>query len=450
MDTTYELSDLDKAGFTKSVKVVLFYDLATADSESVVSSFLEGVRNATRYLPFMAGHLQFTKSGKLCIVTSTDSSVDVNICRFTSTECEPFSALAKDSFSPNELDLTRFLPEEPTANHPVCLVQLSLIHGGLVVGFRVNHAAGDWVSLDTFFSLVCQSSKAHEEGRSMPTYTLDGVDLKRVPYNTPAPDPTLSHQDRLAQLPLFHVIQKSQFQFKPPPPTRAGIYRIAEPTIQQLKAQCTPYLDQVEYITSYDCISALIWIALTRARLHLHPDQTNAPSRFVHPINVRSRDPEHKTSPQYFGNAVIGTLAGPIPAHTLIANENRSVAAAASRIRQSIHAVDVSTIGHLTALQASLADSEMLLPNADFADMDLFMNTWYTGSAANYDLGGGTAGPVAFRVQAGMPGACAMILPNLSGGASTKVFEVLVQASVLEYELLETDEQFLKYFEHVV
>ncbi|PWY66383.1 hypothetical protein BO94DRAFT_540666 [Aspergillus sclerotioniger CBS 115572] len=438
---TYGLSDLDKGGFTKSVKVVLFYYIpATVDPERVVSSVFEGVKNATRQLPFMAGHLQFNPSKTLCIETSPDSSVEVSIRRFTSTECEPFSILAKASFSPN-LDLTRFLPQEPTPTHPVCLIQLSLIQGGLVIGFRVDHAAGDWVSLDTFISLVCQSSKAHQEGQVMPAYTPD---LHRAPYNTPSPDATLSQQDRLAQIPLFHIVNKSQFQFNPPPSTRAGIYRITESTIQQLKAQCVPYLDEVEYITSYDCISALIWTSLTRARLHIHPDQANTPTRFVHPIDVRSRDPHHKTSSRYFGNAVIGTLAGPVPATTLISN---GLAAAATLIRQSIHAIDISKIGHLTALQASLADTEMLLPNANFAGMDLFMNTWYTGSADKYDLGA-TAGPVAFRVQAGVPGACAMILPNLAGGA-TRVFEVFVQAPVSEYECLMKDKGFLDYFEHV-
>ncbi|GCB20530.1 10-deacetylbaccatin III 10-O-acetyltransferase [Aspergillus awamori] len=442
---TYDLSDLDKAGFTKTVKVVLFYDLqATVDPESVISSLLEGVKHATHLLPFMGGNLQLNESGRLCIVASPDSSVQVSIRRFTSTECNPFHVLAQDSFSPSKLDLTRFLPEEQTAKHPVCLMQVSLIQGGLAVGFRVDHAAGDWVSLDTFISLVCQSSKAHQEGLTMPTYTPD---LKRDPYNTPALNITLSREDRLAQLPLFHIIEKSKFQVKSPPPTRAGIYRIAEPTIQQLKARCAQYLDQVEYVSSYDCISALVWIALTRARLHIHPDQANAPSRFVHPIDVRSRDPEHKTSLQYFGNAVIGTLAGPVPATTLISDGDRSLAAAATKIRQSIHAVDISKIGHITALQTSLADTQILLPNADFAGMDLFMNTWYTGSAAKYDLGGAPR-PVAFRVQAGVPGACAVILPNFYE-SDTRVFEVFVQAPEPEHEALMEDVEFLKYFEQV-
>ncbi|GLB02558.1 hypothetical protein AtubIFM57258_003913 [Aspergillus tubingensis] len=441
----YELSDLDKGGFTKTVKAVLFYDLhATVDPESVVSSLLEGVKHATRQLPFMAGYLEFNKSGRLCIVTSPDSAVEVSVRRFASTECEPFHDLARHSFSPSKLDLAQFLPKDPIAKHPVCLMQINLIEGGLAVGFRVDHAAGDWVSLSTFISLVCQSSKAHQEGLDMPTYTPD---LKRDPYNAPALDITISRQDRLAQLPLFHIIEKSKFQFKPPPPTRAGIYRITEPTIQQLKARCTPHLDQVEYITSYDCISALLWRALTRARLHIHPDQANTPTQFVHPIDVRSRDPEHRTSLQYFGNAVIGTLAGPVSATTLISEGDRDLAATATKIRQSIHAVDIFKIGHLTALQTSLADTEMLIPNADFANMDLFMNTWYAGSAARYDLGAATR-PVAFRVQAGVPGACAIILPNFIEG-DTRVFEVLVQAPEKEYEALVRDVEILRYFEQV-
>ncbi|PWY82486.1 hypothetical protein BO83DRAFT_395606 [Aspergillus eucalypticola CBS 122712] len=442
---TYELSDLDKGGFTKTVKAVLFYDLqATVDPESVVSSLLEGVKHATRQLPFMAGYLEFNTSGRVCIVTSPDSAVEVSVRRYTSTECEPFQVLAQDSFSPSKLDLTHFLPKDPIAKHPVCLIQISLIQGGLAVGFRVDHAAGDWVSLSTFISLVCQSSKAHREGLDMPTYTPD---LIRDPYNAPPLDSTISQQDRLAQIPLFHIIEKSKFQFKPPPPIRAGIYRITEPTIQQLKTQCAPYLDQVEYITSYDCISALLWRTLTRARLHIHPDQANAPSRFVHPIDVRSRDPEHKSSLQYFGNAVIGTLAGPVPATTLISNGDRGLAAIATKIRQSIHAVDISKIGHLAALQTSLADTEMLIPNADFAGMDLFMNTWYAGSAAKYDLGAATR-PVAFRVQTGVPGACAIILPDFSGSV-TRVFEVFVQAPEKEYDALVRDAEFMNCFEQV-
>ncbi|OJJ45939.1 hypothetical protein ASPZODRAFT_133806 [Penicilliopsis zonata CBS 506.65] len=448
--TTYGLSDLDKGGLTKSVQFVLFYALpATTDLQKVISSLLAGVENATHHLPLMAGNLQFVESGKLAILSPPGSSIDVKICRLE--DSQSFSALAKDLFSPNDLDLSPFLPSEasPGKPSPVCLIQLSLIEGGILMGLRVSHAAADWTSLDTFLTLICQGSQAFHHQKAMPPSPLDlARDLNRAPYNTPAPDPAFSQQDRLAHLPLFHIMEKSQFQFKPPPVTRAGIYRISEPTIQQLKTQCSPHLDQVDYITSYDCIAALIWTALTRARLRVRPGQENAVSRFVHPIDVRSRDPEHRTSPRYFGNAVIGSLAGPVPAHVLATPGVRGLAAAATQIRQSIHAVDVSTIGHFTALQASLSDTQMLLPNADFADMDLFMNTWATGNAAKYELGS-VGRPVAFRVKVDMPAACAMILPDLSGDEA-RVFDILVQAPMPEYQVLTRDPQFLRYFEPVV
>ncbi|RAH43116.1 uncharacterized protein BO95DRAFT_216068 [Aspergillus brunneoviolaceus CBS 621.78] len=450
---SYELSDIDKMGFTKTVKIVFFYELqATVDTENLISSLLEGIRNATRQLPFMAGDLQFNEAGKLCSVTTADSEIDVNIRRFEPTECEPFSALAKGSFSP-ELDLTRFLPEEPVGKQPACKIQIGVIDGGLTLGLRLNHAAGDWTSLDTCLSLISQSTKAHLEGQAMPTYTPD---LNRAAFNTPAPDPAITRADQLAKVPFFSVIEKSQFKINPPPPCRANIYRISEPTIQRLKAECTPHLDGVDYITSYDCISALIWTAITRARLHVLPDKSNAPTRFVHPIDVRTRDPDQKTSPQYFGNAVLGTLAGPLPAQDLIASADgatdapapaRSLATAASLVRRSISHIDVSSFAAMTGLLASLTPTETLAPNADFGDMDLFMNTWYSGSVEKYDLGAGVV-PAAVRVQAGMPGACASILPNFSRGGP-RVFDVYVQAPVEVYEVLDGDEQFLKHFELV-
>ncbi|KAL5341035.1 transferase [Aspergillus crustosus] len=448
--TTYELSDHDKGGFTKSVKAVLFYDLDGADPEPVVSSFQEGVKNAIRHLSFMAGNLQINESGKVTIVTSSESTMEVIVRRFTPPELPSFSDIAKDSFNPDTLDLAPFLPEEPTTN-PVAIIQLNILDGGLAVGFRINHAAGDWVSIDTFLSLVCQSTKAHQEGNAPPA-PLHAVDLNRAPFNAPPRNPDIAQEDHLAHLPLFHVIEKSKFLFNPPPPARTGIFRITESTVQKLKEETKPHLTGVEYITSYDIIAAIFWTALTRARVQTRPEKGDASSRFVHPIDVRSRDPENKSSPGYFGNAVIGSLAGPLSAKDLTKNDIPTLALAASHIRQSIQAISISSIAHMIALQASLSGSEMLIPNADFADMDLFMNTWYSGTRENYDLGGVAGpGPVAFRVSAGMMGACVGILPNLSRvGEGERVFEAYFQTEVGEFDAVLMDGGFLGVVEYVV
>ncbi|OJJ80663.1 uncharacterized protein ASPGLDRAFT_69144 [Aspergillus glaucus CBS 516.65] len=371
-----------------NVKVFIFYELQPSiHLDNLISSMVEGVRNATHQLPFMAGNFQVDDSSKLCIITPPGSHIEVNIRRTESMEHKSFPASAKNSFSPNDLDLTQLLPEEQTAENPVCALQLSLVEHGMILGFRINHAAGDWSSIDTFLSLICQSSKAHHEGLKMPTYTPD---LNRAPYNAPATDPAISRQDLLERLPTFYIMEKSQFKPKPSPPSQSNIYKISEPSVQQLKAHCAPYLSEIDYVTSYDCIFVLIWTSITRVRLHLHPEKATSLSRFVHPIDVRTRDPENKTSERYFGNAVIGSQADPLTAQALVSDGDR-----------------------------------------DFTDMDMFMNTWYSGSAEKYDIGAASL-PVAFRTHSSMAGACMVILPNFSRGA-TRFFEVLVHLAVEEH-----------------
>lgn len=443
----YELSDFDKMGITKNVQLVIFYRLQpTVNLDKLISSMTEGVKNATRQLPFMTGNFQFDDAGRLYIETSPGSELEVGIRRFNSTEHLSFSALANSSFSPNNVDLAQFLPDEPVAKKPACALQLNIIEGGLVLGLRMNHATGDWASIDTFLSLICQSSKAHQEGLEMPTYTPD---LNRAPYNTPAPGSTISRETHLEKLPMFYVMEKSQFKPKQPqpPPYRSSIYKISEPAIQQLKAQCAPHLSEVDYISSYDCISVLMWKSLTRVRLQIHPEKMTSPTCFIHPIDVRSRDPEKKTSKRYFGNAVIGSQAGPLTAEALVSGGDRGLAAAATLIRKSVNSIDLSTINHMTSLIGSLSPTETLGLNSDFTDMDLFMNTWHSGSAEKYDIGAGSV-PVACRPVNSTPGSSMVILPDFSRGA-TKVFEAVVKATIEESELLKKDEEFLKYFEFV-
>ena len=142
--TTYELSDLDKMGIMKSVNLVIFYKLLpNADLDTLLSSWKEGMKNATRQLPFMAGHLQFDDSGRPCIEASPGHELEFEFRRFDTESHQGLSALAKSSFSPNGANLPQFLPDKPTTQKPVCDLRLSLIDGGLVLGVRMNHGAGD-------------------------------------------------------------------------------------------------------------------------------------------------------------------------------------------------------------------------------------------------------------------------------------------------------------------
>lgn len=445
MDDTfkYELSDMDKVGMRKTVMLFILYELQPiTDREVLVKSIIEGVKHATSQLRFIAGELQAEDSDEVYIVTTPRSQVEIKVSHFKSTEHKSLSVLAADGFHPRELDCARLLPKEPEEKTPVCTLQLSLIDGGLILGLCMNHAAGDWNSIDTFLSLACQSVKSHSEGAAMPTYTPD---LTKAPFNVSSSGLEMSRAELLENLPGFHVANVSSLKFNKPPASNFGIYKILDPSIKQLKVECMPFLSGVDYISSYDCISALVWRVVTRARLSLHPENSHSPSRLVHPVDVRRRDPENKTSERYFGNAVIAAQAGPLTAETIVSEGPRGLALAASSIRRSVSSVNMSSIGYMTSLMKSLYPGETVMPHAEFAGMDLFMNSWYSGTAEKYDIG--TAVPVAVRLPALMVGA-ALILPNFSSG-ETRAYEVYLELVAEEHELLRKDEEFLKYFEVV-
>lgn len=121
----------------------------------------------------------------------------------------------------------------------------------------------------------------------MPTFKPD---LNRAPYNTPADIPKFSRQDSLKSLQIFYVMEKSQFKPPSSTPSEPKVYRISDEAVKDIKAQCSSYLTGVDFVSSYDTISALVWTSITRARLGLHPEKKTSPSRFIHPIDVaRSR-----------------------------------------------------------------------------------------------------------------------------------------------------------------
>lgn len=439
-----DLSDLDRISVPMMVKAFVFYELQPGvDTNHFAASVKEGLSNATRQFPFMAGNLQVDKSGRLCIVTAPGKHVRCIVNYLGPREHKSFSALATDSFSPNDLDPVLLLPEMPADEKPVCALQLNVIEGGLILGFTMHHMVGDWASMDAFLSLICQGAKAHQQGQEMPVYTPD---LNKTPYNGTE---GLPRQELLDRLPTYHVAEKAPFVPKPPPPFQTSIYQITEASVQQLKAQCTPYLQGVDYISTYDCISALLWTSITRARIRLHPEKATSLTRLLHPVNVRSRDLENRTSERYFGNGAFPTHAGPMTAQEMTLDGEKGLATAASLIRQSIDPVSLSSIHDLTSLVKTLSPTEQLGVHSDFHDMDILMNSWCTRGIGidKYHMGGGSL-PVAFRTHRPVTGAYCLVLPSI-GRRDNRVFEIFVQVAAEEHELLRRDEEFLKYFELV-
>ncbi|KAI9039215.1 uncharacterized protein KD926_009849 [Aspergillus affinis] len=434
-----ELSEIEKVATPMMTKAFVFYEiLPTTDLDKVISSFREGLKNATRQAPFVAGNIEYDTTGKPpYILTHPGERTELFTVRhFSSAEHKSFAALAGGAFGPADFDPDQLVPELPAGTKPVCAIQLNIIEGGLILGFTLNHVAGDWTSMDTLLSLICQGSRAHQQGLKMPTYTPD---LNRDPYNAQF---AISKDNLPEELGMYYVKEKVPFIPKPPPPFQTSIYKTTDALMQQLKQKCTP-LHGLEYVSSYDCLSALLWTSITRARLQLQPEKSTTKSTSLHPVGLRSRDPQKKTSERYFGNSVFPAWVRPTDSQALV-SEN-GLALAASSIRKCIQQVNIDWAGSIASLVASLAPNEALGYHVDFHDMDVLINSWYSGTAENYDIGTGSL-PVAFRTARPITGGCALVLPNFSKG-DTREYEVFVQLESQQHELLRRDAEFAKYFE---
>ncbi|KAJ6021097.1 hypothetical protein N7540_006601 [Penicillium herquei] len=439
-ETKYELSDIDRITVPMMVRAFLIYKVSSiSDLDQLIISINEGVQNATRQMPFMAGMIKYNEKGKPYILTPPGAQVKCHVQCFENTEHKSFSKLASDSFSPVDLDSTKLLPELPVGEKPVCAIQLNTIEGGLILAFTMAHTAGDWESMRVFLSLICQGSKAYQQGHSMPTYTPD---LNRSAYNGQN-KAGISKHDLVKKVTGFYLMEPGSFIPKTPPPFRTAIYKISQSALTDLKAQCTPI--DVEYISSYDSMTALFWVALTRARIQLYPGKIESQSRVGHPIDLRSRDPDNLSSARYFGNAVFPTLAD-LDAQSLLADDGLSIAS--SSIRKSINEINMDYIKDRTALVASLGPTDVLGYHVDFHDMDVMMNTWFSGNAQDFVIGNNLA-PTTFRTQRPITGACFLVLPNV-GGAESNDREVFIQLEEREYEIMRLDEQFSRFFQMVV
>ncbi|KAJ5573370.1 uncharacterized protein N7459_007797 [Penicillium hispanicum] len=438
-----ELSDLDRVTIPMMVKAFVVYELLpTVDLSSLISSLMEGLDDATRQFPFMAGSVQVDQCGKPYIVTVLGKGVQCIIQHFAPTESPSFSKLAAGSFCPTDMDETQLLPRLKLDEKPVCVLQLNIIDGGLILGFTMHHSAGDWVSMHSFLSLICRSCQARQNGLPMPLYTPD---LNKSPYNGQFVDPETTKIGLLKKCPGYYVIDlKESLAPKPSPPFQTCIYRTTASAIQHLKQQFTP-IKEVEYVTSYDCLSAILWKAITRARVQLRPEKSASQTRLLHPIDLRARDPEGRTSKRYFGNGVIPSQAGPLDVNVLLSE--RGLATASSMIRKSINLTSMASLQDLTLLAKTLEPTERLGYHADFHDLDILMNTWFSGRGEDFHIGGGSL-PRAFRTHRPITGACCLVLPNFSPG-DTRVYEVIVQLEVEQHSLLQMDTEFSKFFELV-
>lgn len=207
-----------------------------------------------------------------------------------------------------------------------------------------------------------------------------------------------------------------------------------------LKEQVTQLIPANTWVSTSDCLTALIWVAIMRARKSRLPESGTA--RFTFAVDARN-----KVSPplmkEYIGNAIVHTVAT-CPLSALVAGESINPSAlttAAIAIRAAVRAVDASYISRRLALFAGLPDTlaagVAYKRAADCGGLGLDFSSWREQIAGiKFAIPGvGNGGyPEAFRKTWSASEGAVNVMPKCGGGVGDdrQDYEVLLGLNVHE------------------
>lgn len=324
-----------------------------ADKNTILSNICEGLRRLLGEYRFLAGALHEPESGARPFVrlTTSHASFDVHIQDVTITDPDfpSFDQLKTQHFPHSQLD--RMLPEllEPSLaselgeGYPAMVVQLNLIRGGLIMGVAIHHLLVDARGLDLLLARWAIHTRFVSDPSRYPpptplqhrdlnpailmksvsnaaTNTVDYrespvASLKYSPGGLPAP-----------QIPLTVVDQH--------------IWHIPASKLALLKASAAPKPDDdtQQWVSTNDCITALMWQAVTRSRLAAHgiesPYDDTRLIALQNSLDVRGAFKGSGGIPQaYAGNVVMFSKAE-MPLCQLVRPEG--FRAAAVKVRDSV------------------------------------------------------------------------------------------------------------------
>lgn len=360
----------------------------------------------------------------------------------------PPSAMKKEKLSA--------VPEHPKAGEtrPAFSVQATFFDGGLILCVASHHTVFDGNSVRQFLKAFTAAMVDPPNAHSIKEVPFP----RRFEYVEGTCNPCSGN--------CLHAL--SEFDHREPAiidvdidaprPTTARILTFAASKIESLKVAVSEQLPLVAepgaWVSTYDCLAALIWVAVVRSRQHRLPPSTKV--KFGMAVDIRSKtDPP--LSVDYFGNAIVHTLTTSTVAELTNTMDHDSgidvetdsdsdidimtIALAASRIRAAVRQVDKFYVQDRLHVFSKMADSTFAATAykkaLDMANTGLDMSSWQDqGADLDFGIPGATSKPDFIRKTfSANEGAC-NILPRKGGSKSQADWEVLLGLSVADMEIL--------------
>lgn len=317
--------------------------------ETVLAQVCEGLRRLMSEYRFLAGTLYEPVGGGRPFVRRTASHAEFSVHVQDLTIIEPnfpsFDELKRWHFPATELN-ERMLPGSftpvpappPGEGVPVMVAQLNVIRGGLVMGIAVHHMLVDARGLDKLLLRWAAHTRSIVDPARYPLPSpIQMGDLDPAILDVAVPikgEKTVDYRKQ-AVASLKYAPNAPPTSDIPPSAMEQHIWHISASNLADLKASAAPAPgdDTKQWVSTNDCVTALMWRAVTRARLAKHgittPEKDTRDVALENSLDVRKAFRAVKPngiSEDYVGNVVMFSKAT-MPLFQLIARQTfRAVA----------------------------------------------------------------------------------------------------------------------------
>ncbi|KAG8161329.1 hypothetical protein KVR01_009593 [Diaporthe batatas] len=284
--------------------------------ETLINDLCSGLKGLLANYRFLAGSV-FERDDRTSFVKRglSHARFTVHIEDHRHKEFLLYEELAKRNFPASELDV-RMLPPgfepsprtTPGKGNPAMMVQFNFIKGGLVIGAVFHHLLVDAKGLDAVMAHWAAHTRSLRQGTSPPPFNTSGLTISAL--NSVRGDVFDETSQPIAS--LKYAPNAPPTSDVPPSAMAQHIWHIPASKLAALKASAAPTAPGEAWVSTNDCITALMWRAITRARLAAHgiadPTTDTRPVALENSLDVRKSIPGG-VSKAYPGNVVMFSKA---------------------------------------------------------------------------------------------------------------------------------------------
>lgn len=451
-DECYPFSDYDVLVPAIYTSVVLTFKSSKEQGDfkkDVVDRLETGLARSLFHIPLVAGQIASGSSPTPFLKVKPGNSVSLFIKDARGNTGIDYDFLESQSFQTNSLDGVGVLP--PTSapgwysseGTPMFALQITFIRGCVLLAFSFHHWLFDVASIDKFLSTFALNAKMGNQPvhRSSDVLCLDRsiFEGKQV---SPAEKEALARNER-----HWKCVPSSSpptgFLNEISPPLKSRLYMFPAAKLSMLKEHCRPQAtDSVPFVSSYDCMLAATWQAITRARSQEGVVGRDTPTSAFAPSDLRRR--ASRVPSNYFGNGFIMSKTDAMPISELLGANG--LAQGAKAIRKDLLNADLDELRRTTMLRKSVRPDERLDHRACLVDgMDVMATSWRSVNIDDYYFGPELGHCVALRTPQAWINANVLFFPKRRDDVSGDIVNVVLEDRI--HDMVARDGEFLRWAE---